>query len=352
MWQSAELWCLPASVMSRWYFAARVGSMRRAWPAAMNSACRRTASPRLVGPPCRLFRPEASRIGTRPVKARAPAREVNRFGSPSRPRIAAAVIVATPGAEVRMPARVGVLEQHCGAFVEVFDLLGQLQRQPGLDRDVLGQVGVVQLAAGPQLEGLLGCGEQCVGVWLAPGAAGVPVAEPGQPGPAEPFHHMRVGIAGGEELQRGAVGQVGADRVVPGRPEDLQQRVQPGQALAAAVGQGRVQLRRPLQRITRPQALLGIQAVGVQHRQPGQQLGVQPVGLGVLGVVAAQIGRPFRRHQHHWRRGAGTRRPAAPTRSGLAPSPPTPRPGRCRRAAWPTAAPGPAAWFGTGDRSR
>ena len=103
MWQSAELWCLPASIMRRWYLAARVGSIRRACPAAMNSACRKTASPRLVGPPCRPVRPEASRVGTRPVKARAPARELNRFGSPSRPRMAAAVIAATPGAEVRMP---------------------------------------------------------------------------------------------------------------------------------------------------------------------------------------------------------------------------------------------------------
>ena len=26
MWQTAEVWCLPASTMSRWYLAARVGS--------------------------------------------------------------------------------------------------------------------------------------------------------------------------------------------------------------------------------------------------------------------------------------------------------------------------------------
>ena len=63
--------------------------------------------------------------------------------------------------------RVGVFEQQCGAFVEVFDLLGQLQRQPGLDGDVLGQVGVVQLTAGPQFQGLIGGGEQRVGVRLA-----------------------------------------------------------------------------------------------------------------------------------------------------------------------------------------
>jgi hypothetical protein len=83
---------------------------------------------------------------------------------------------------------------------------------------------------------------------------------------------------------------------MPGRPENFQQGIQPGQALAATMRQGGVQLRRPLQRIARPQALLGIQAVRMQHRQPGQQLGVQPVGFGVFGVVAAQIRRPLRWH--------------------------------------------------------
>jgi hypothetical protein len=37
----------------------------------------------------------------------------------------------------------------------------------------------------------------------------------------------------------------------------------------------------------------------MQQRQPGQQGGVQPVGLGVLVVVGAQVGRAFRRHQNH-----------------------------------------------------
>jgi hypothetical protein len=59
---------------------------------------------------------------------------------------------------------------------------------------------------------------------------------------------------------------------MPGRAEDLQQGIQPGQDLAAAMRQRRVQLRRPLQRITGSESLLGIQAVGVQHRQPGEQL--------------------------------------------------------------------------------
>ena len=44
-----------------------------------------TASPRLVGPPCLPLSPDESRMGTSSVKARAPARVVNRFGSPSVP---------------------------------------------------------------------------------------------------------------------------------------------------------------------------------------------------------------------------------------------------------------------------
>jgi hypothetical protein len=63
--------------------------------------------------------------------------------------------------------RVGFPQQQRGPFVEVLDLLGQLQRQPGLEGDVLGQVGVIQLTAGPQFEGLVGGGEQRVGVRFA-----------------------------------------------------------------------------------------------------------------------------------------------------------------------------------------
>ena len=37
----------------------------------------------------------------------------------------------------------------------------------------------------------------------------------------------------------------------------------------------------------------------MQQRQPSQQLGVQSVGLGVLGVVGAQIRRLLGGHQHH-----------------------------------------------------
>jgi hypothetical protein len=46
------------------------------------------------------------------------------LGLPSRPRMAAAVMVATPVAEVTIPCRVGFTQQQRGPFVEVFELFG------------------------------------------------------------------------------------------------------------------------------------------------------------------------------------------------------------------------------------
>jgi hypothetical protein len=233
MWHSAELWCLPASVMRRWYLAARVGSMRRAWPAAMNRACRRTASPRLVGPPCRSFTPEASRSGTRPVKARAPAREVNRFGSPSRARMAAAVMVATPGAEVTIP--VGSVSRSSSVVRSSRSLISSVSCSASrASRAMSSARWGIPAHRRTTTGGFLGLRRVRRRRAARPRRRGVPVAEPGQPGPAEPLHHVRIGIAGGEELQRRPVGQIAADHGVPGRAEDLQQGIQSGQALAAA----------------------------------------------------------------------------------------------------------------------
>jgi hypothetical protein len=93
------------------------------------------------------------------VKARAPAREVNRFGSAEPAEDCGGGDGCNTGSRGDDSCRVGFTQQQRGPFVEVFDLLGQLQRQPGLEGDVLGQIGVIQLTAGPQLEGFLGCGE-------------------------------------------------------------------------------------------------------------------------------------------------------------------------------------------------
>ena len=152
MWQSAELWCLPASTISRWYFAARVGSRRRAWSALMNRASRSRASPRLVGPPCRPETPEASRDGTRPLKERAAARERNRLASPSRPRMTAPVTAPTPGAEVMMPS--GSRSRTSTAMRSSSSLISSVSAsaKPGLDRRCPRRGRGTQVVV-PQLEG-------------------------------------------------------------------------------------------------------------------------------------------------------------------------------------------------------
>lgn len=90
----------------------------------------------------------------------------------------------------------------------------------------------------PQLGARNRCGEQLLGHRLPIRAAGVPVQEAGQPGPAEAAAGVRVGVSGGEEAQHGLAGQVGAEPGVPRRSEDLQQRVEAGQAGAATLDQG------------------------------------------------------------------------------------------------------------------
>ena len=127
----------------------------------------------------------------------------------------------------------------------------------------------------------------------------MPVEEPSEPGAAESLHRVRVGIAGGKEPQRGVVTQVGTERGVPAGSEDLQQRVETSQAGGAALDQRGVQLGGPAKRVAGTQAALGVKPLGVQHRQPGQQDRVQPVALGVLGVVGAQVRGAFRGDQDH-----------------------------------------------------
>jgi hypothetical protein len=142
------------------------------------------------------------------------------------------------------------------------------------------------------------------------------VEEPGEPGPAEPSDGVRVGVAGGEEPQRGVVAQVRCEGGVPGRAEDLQQRIEPGQGRGAPLDQRRVQLGGPPQRVTGSQPALGMQPLGVQQRQPGEQDRVQPVGFGVLGVVGAQVRGPLGRDQHHGR--APTTEPGRQRNPGVA----------------------------------
>jgi hypothetical protein len=61
------------------------------------------------------------------------------------------------------------------------------------------------------------------------------------------------------------------------------------------------ELHGPLERITGPVGGLWVEAIRVQQRQPSQQLRVQPVGLGVLGVIGAEVRRLLGGHQDHGR---------------------------------------------------
>ncbi len=244
MWQSAELWCLPVSTMSRWYFAARVGSSRRAWLALMNRASRSRASPRLVGPPWRPETPEASREGTRPLKRASCGQGLEPAGVAESAQDDRTGDRADAGGGGDDPVGVAFADQHGDAFVDLLDLLGERQRQPGFDGDVLGEVGKGEVV-GPQVEAGRAAARISSARALPERAAGVPVEEPGEPGSAEPTHGVWVGITGGQEPQWGLVAQVGVERGVPVRTEDLQQRIEPGQAGGATLDQGGVQLGGP-----------------------------------------------------------------------------------------------------------
>jgi hypothetical protein len=60
------------------------------------------------------------------------------------------------------------VQQGGDLLLEIADLGREREREAGLDRDVVGQPGVVDVL-GPQGEGLPGRGQQRGGVVLAPG---------------------------------------------------------------------------------------------------------------------------------------------------------------------------------------
>lgn len=95
----------------------------------------------------------------------------------------------------------------------------------------------------------------------------------------------------GQELE-GRLGNVRPQGGDPFGAEDLQQSVEALHAFAATLHQARSDLHRSFERVTGTDAHLGVQALRVQHRQVGQQLRVQTVGLGVLGIIVPQVGGP------------------------------------------------------------
>ena len=122
--------------------------------------------------------------------------------------------------------------------------------------------------------------------------------ETAEPHPSEPFHGVGTGVSRSEKAQRGLVGEAFAEGGQPSRTEQLQQRVEPRQRLRAPLHRAPAQPRRAPQRVARPEAVLVVQAIGMQQREPRQQARVEPVALGVLVVVVTQVRGALRRHEH------------------------------------------------------
>lgn len=127
--------------------------------------------------------------------------------------------------------------------------------------------------------------------------------EPAQPGLAEPDHCVGIGVVR-QKLQRG-VAVVRPEHRIPSRSQQFSKGVEAGVNRGAALDHRGALLSQPPQRVGRALSGVGAQTFGVQERQPGQKLRIDPVILGVLGVVLTQIRRLGGRHHHH-------RRPAAP----------------------------------------
>ena len=134
------------------------------------------------GPPCWPDRPEASSLGTRPLKARTAASEPEPGpGSPSRPRMAAPVIGPTPGAERTMPARVGLIDEDHGYARRAPRSPCPAPAPCAPPGDVLAEGRWSSLSS--HSAGRLGGGrEQLAGPLRTPHATGVPAEEAGQPG--------------------------------------------------------------------------------------------------------------------------------------------------------------------------
>ena len=107
---------------------------------------------------------------------------------------------------------------------------------------------------------------------------------------------MGVGVAG-QQVQAG-VAVVGAELLIPARSQQLEQGIDPGEHRGPPLHHRRTLLDHAAQRVRRTVTAVLAQALGMQQRKPSQQRRVQPVVLGVLGVVGTQVRRLSRRHQH------------------------------------------------------
>jgi hypothetical protein len=96
-----------------------------------------------------------------------------------------------------------------------------------------------------------------------------------------------MGVRPASQELEGRLGHVRSQGRHPVWAQDFQQGVKALHAGRAPMHQAGSDLHGPLERITGPVGGLWVEAIWVQQRQPSQQLGVQPVGLGVLGVIGA-----------------------------------------------------------------
>jgi hypothetical protein len=163
--------------------------------------------------------------------------------------------------------------------------------------DVLGEFGEVHPVWSPQRERLLSGRDESGGVVLAPSAARAGDQKPAQAGLAEPDHRVRVGVAT-QELQRSDA-IVRPQYRIPSGAEEFDERVEPRVDRDPTLDHRGALLDQTTQRVRRPLAGVLPQPFGMQQRQPGQQFGVDPVVLGVLGVVLAQVRGLGGRDHHH-----------------------------------------------------
>jgi hypothetical protein len=181
-------------------------------------------------------------------------------------------------------------------LVEVFDLLSQGGSLVGLNGDVGGEFGEVHPVRAPQFQGLAGSSEQGCGVVLPPCPAGVPDQETRQSCRSQAQEVAGIGIA--RQQREGALAVVRAQRIEPGRAEKLELRVQTLEYRGPAFDHRRSDLHRAAQGLCRPVSAMFVQPVRVKQRQPCEQPRIQPVVLGVFGVVGTQVRRLGGRHHH------------------------------------------------------
>src|SRR5207244_4439893 len=104
----------------------------------------------------------------------------------------------------------------------------ELEREPGLDGDVVGKFTEVDLAVVPEPQRFSRRVEQRDRLVLTMVTVGVAPDELRKTRPAESAERVRVPIAGGQQLKRRVLDEISVEAGVPGRAEQLEIAVEPG----------------------------------------------------------------------------------------------------------------------------